>query len=197
MRIIGGTAGGRRIVAPAGRTARPTSDRAREALFAIIAARAGGGPAPAPALAGARVLDLFAGSGALGLEALSRGAAEAVFVDNDRQALAAIARNVAALGFGDRARIVRRDLARGRLLPAGPFDLVFCDPPYGRGLAGRTARMVATTGLLAPEGLLVVEERAGVEVAVAAPLALFDQRRYGDTCFWFLGLMRPGRGAAR
>lgn len=188
MRIIGGAAKGRRIVAPAGRIARPTSDRAREALFAIIAARAEGGSVPAPPLAGAQVLDLFAGSGALGLEALSRGAARAVFVDNDRRALAAIARNINALGFGGRARIVRRDLARGRLPLAGPFDLVFCDPPYGRGLAGRAAAKVAEAGLLARHGLLVVEERAGVAIPVVAPLALLDQRRYGDTCFWFFSL---------
>jgi len=175
VRIIAGTAGGRRIVAPAGRTTRPTSDRAREALFAILGDR----------VVGARVLDLFAGSGALGLEALSRGARAALFVDNDRRALAAIARNIETLGFADRAVYLRRDLCRCRKLPAGPFDLVFCDPPYGRGLGERMVALVAAEGLLAAGGILVVEERSSETVAGAGDLQLVQRRSYGDTCFWF------------
>ncbi|MEW6219521.1 MAG: 16S rRNA (guanine(966)-N(2))-methyltransferase RsmD [Thermodesulfobacteriota bacterium] len=180
MRIIAGTARGRRLAVPAGRSVRPTADRAREALFSILG----------PRVAGARVLDLFAGTGALGLEALSRGAASAVLVDSQPQALAILARNVEACGFGDRARILARDLDRGLafLEPlAGPqgFSLVFLDPPYRQGLAARTLEGLATGRLVAAGGWVVAEEAAGQELpALAGRLAIADQRRYGEAGFW-------------
>src|SRR5690606_16054845 len=126
VRIIAGAWGGRRIAAPAGRDTRPTTDRVREAWMSTLA----------PAIPGARVLDLFAGSGALGLEALPRGAAHATLVESAASALRVLRANVDALGAGDRARIVRGDALRfvERLGPH-EYDLVFADPPYGTGLA--------------------------------------------------------------
>lgn len=168
MRIIAGEWGGRRLVAPAGRTTRPTTDRAREAWFSIIAA----------ALPGARVLDLFAGSGALGLEALSRGASEATFVENDPRALAALRKNVDALGAGDRVSIIRGDALRAaRALEVGAFDVAFADPPYERGFA--TA--VAECWLAAAFARIL-----GIEHSPREPLPQGDDtRRYGDTAITF------------
>lgn len=122
MRIVAGTARGRRIEAPAGRETRPTTDRVREAVFNALGSMA--------AVDGATVIDLFAGSGALGLEALSRGAGHVTFVESDRRANQVISRNVAALGFGDQARVVAAD-AFSFLRSAAEVDLVLCDPPYG------------------------------------------------------------------
>src|SRR5680860_1409851 len=121
MRVVAGAAKGRRLVAPKGDDVRPTADRAKEALFASLQ----------PLLAGARVLDLFAGSGALGLEALSRGAATVTFVERDRRALEAIAGNIAAVGLSG-AEVVAHPVTRalGMELPGAPFDLVLADPPY-------------------------------------------------------------------
>lgn len=168
MRIIGGEWRARRLEAPAGRTTRPTTDRAREAWMSILH----------PSLPGARVLDLFAGSGALGLEALSRGAAEATFVDDDARAITALRKNLAALGAADRATIVRTDALRFvKTLGAGAFDIAFADPPYEQGLA--TA--------MADRWLDVAFSRIlGVE---HSPRELLgggdDSRRYGDTAITF------------
>jgi 16S rRNA (guanine(966)-N(2))-methyltransferase RsmD len=165
MRIVAGTHGGRRLTAPAGRATRPTSDRVREALFSILGER----------VPGARVLDLFAGTGALGLEALSRGAAQATFVDRDT---AAVRANLAALGLDGEVR--RMDVLAFLRGAPGPFDLVFVDPPYAE--ADRFGPKLAATlpATLAPGGLVVAESgrRHPLELA---PMATLDERRYGDT----------------
>ncbi len=188
MRIISGIARGRRLKTPArhqGRPQgkpriRPTSDRAREAIFNIIGSR----------VVNATVLDLFAGTGALGLEALSRGAGLALFVDQDREALALIAHNIGICAFSDRARIIRSDLTKGffsvrQQAPGQRFDLVFIDPPYGRGVAARVLAQLAAADLVAPAGLVVAEDASQESLPdQVAGLALVDQRRYGDTGFW-------------
>jgi len=173
VRIVAGAYGGRRIAAPSGATTRPTSDRVREALFSVL------GP-----LHDHVVLDLFAGSGALGLEALSRGAQRAVFVESDGWALATLRANVAGLGLPDDRAIVRAGdaalLARDAAARAEAYDLVFLDPPY-RLAAGLGVALGATLpGLLAPGARVVTESprRAPMELT---DLPLTQERRYGDT----------------
>ena len=167
MRIVAGTLGGRRLEVPRDARVRPTSDRVREAWMSILADR----------LPGARVLDLFAGSGALGLEALSRGAASAEFVEMHRASLAALAANIAALGVEDVATIRRGDAERyARELPEGAFDLAFADPPYSIDYAGR---LVAHFRRRPFARILSVEHRADVT------LPGDDTRRYGDTAITF------------
>ena len=177
MRIVGGIYGGRRLSAPPGRETRPTSDRVREALFAILEARAEEGTG---ALAGARVLDLFAGSGALGLEALSRGAANAVFVDSAQAAVKAVRANLAALGL--EAPVHRRDASaalRDAALRGDAYDLVFLDPPY-RPAAGLAAQLrEALPAVLAPGARVVAESDRRAPLPLG--LAVHDERRYGDT----------------
>lgn len=174
MRIIAGRFGGRRLVAPKGRATRPTSDRVREAIFSALGE-----------LGGARVLDLYAGTGALGIEALSRGAERAVFVESARPALAALRENLGALGLGSDARVLATSVARaaGELAGEGPFDVVFLDPPYAD-LADATAALAALVGR---EGLLrggadVVLEHASRDPAPTVPgLEQVASRVYGDT----------------
>lgn len=177
MRIIGGEFRGRTIHAPAGIATRPTAGRVRESLFNLLAHRP-------VTFEGARVLDLYAGSGALGLEALSRGAAFCLFVDEAAPARAAIRRNVEALGLIGCTRIFRRDAAdMGRWsanLP-GPFDLVFCDPPYGRGLGERALAAACAGGWLVAGALAVLEESAKADIETPPGWRLDDQRIYGDT----------------
>jgi len=170
VRIVAGRFGGRRIVAPAGRATRPTPDRVREALFSILGA-----------LDGEHVLDLFAGSGALGLEALSRGAARAVFVDEDPRAVAVVRRNLEALGV--QAPVHRRDALAFLGSPAAaalaPFGLVFLDPPYssGPGLAARLSERLLP--LLAQDALIVSESHQRAPLDLTLPRE--DERTYGDT----------------
>ena len=175
MRIVGGAHRGLALAGPPpGRDdIRPTTDRVRESLFNLLAHGPYGDPLP-----GARVLDLFAGTGALGLEALSRGAATTTFVDQGRAALALLRENVARLG-DEGARVLARDATRLGPNPGAPFDLVFLDPPYGRDLGTRALASAQAGGWLAPAALIVLEERAGS----AAPPGLtpLDARRYGDT----------------
>ena len=155
MRIVGGRFRGRRFAAPRSPTIHPTSDRLREALFNILA-HSYGDP-----VTGARVLDLFAGTGALGLEALSRGAAFALFVDQGAEARALIRQNVATLGLGGVTRIYRRDVTKlGPVHPLAPFSLAFLDPPYGKGLAERALTSARDGGWLSSDALVVVEESA-------------------------------------
>ncbi|HSZ70390.1 MAG TPA: 16S rRNA (guanine(966)-N(2))-methyltransferase RsmD [Solirubrobacteraceae bacterium] len=174
MRVIAGTFGGRRLHAPRGRATRPTSERVREALFSML------GP-----LQGEVVLDLFAGTGALAIEALSRGAARAVLVERDRRALGALERNLAELGLGPVQAEVRRDEAlravRNACGRAETYDLVFVDPPYGQ--AGELGRelAVALPPLLAPRARVVVESDARRGGPSLLPIAVEAQRRYGDT----------------
>ena len=153
MRIVGGRLRSRPLAAPKTQAIRPTSDRLRESLFNVLA-HAYGDP-----VTGARVLDLFAGTGALGIEALSRGASFALFVDDGAEARALLRENVAALGLGGTTRIFRRDATKlGPAHPIEPFSLVFLDPPYGQGLAERALASALDGGWLAPGALIVVEE---------------------------------------
>jgi 16S rRNA (guanine966-N2)-methyltransferase len=163
---VAGTFKGRRLEAPRGTRTRPTADRVREALFSMLGD-----------VQGARVLDLYAGSGALGIEALSRGAGSAVFVERDARAAAAIERNLAALGLD--ARVARQDALRFLTRAGGPFDLVFCDPPYDSAsrLAGPLAERLPA--LIAEDARIVTEsdKRNPLEL----PLPLRTERTYGDT----------------
>jgi 16S rRNA (guanine966-N2)-methyltransferase len=177
MRISSGTAKGRRLRSPTGGV-RPTSDRVKEALFNALA----------PRLAEARILDLFAGTGALGIEALSRGAARAVFVERDPRAAAATRRNLAAAGFEDRAE-VRRAVLPGALdvleREGAVFDLIVLDPPYGQALADRTLRRLAASPLLAPDGLIAAEGHWRDDPGEIPGLMRTRDARYGETGLWF------------
>jgi 16S rRNA (guanine966-N2)-methyltransferase len=174
MRIVGGRFRGRALAAPSSRAIRPTSDRLRESIFDILEHRFPGH------IEGARILDLFAGSGALAIEALSRGARFALFVDNGAEARALIRANVEAFALGGMTRIWRADATRLGLAPAGgPFALAFLDPPYGQGLAGPALASLIEGGWLEPDALLVVEEGAKTEIAAPAGLTSVDERIYG------------------
>ncbi|MCC6008006.1 MAG: 16S rRNA (guanine(966)-N(2))-methyltransferase RsmD [Rhodobacteraceae bacterium] len=178
MRIVGGAWRGRAL-APVGQgdeaaRLRPTSDRVREAIFNLLVNGAHAGVLP-----GARVLDLFAGTGAMGLEALSRGAESAVLVDSGQVAGRLIARNIGLLGAEGRARRLARDATRLGPCDGSPFDLVFLDPPYGRGLGLRALQEAQAGGWLAPGALIVWEEGAAPEPPRWAEV--LDRRRYGET----------------
>ena len=184
MRIVSGKFRGKAIAAPDGRDTRPTSDRARQAVFNILEHAAF-----APTLSGSRVIDLFAGSGALGLEALSRGAAFCLFVETDDQARGAIRENMDAMGLFGVSRIHRRDATDlgQRPASAGPaFDLAFLDPPYGKGLAERCLASLVKDGWLADDALAMVE-RGADEPPLAVPgFEVLDERVYGAARVWFL-----------
>lgn len=175
MRVIAGRFGGRRLLDAPKEGVRPTSDRVREALFARLGA-----------LDGCRVLDLYAGTGTLGIEAVSRGAAHAVFIERSRPALAVLERNLAVLGLVEEGvvRVVRGDVAtalRRLARDAEPFDRVFIDPPYESGEAVRALEALVAGRLLAPDAEVVVEASRRHPVAAVSGLALVDERRYGDT----------------
>ena len=184
MRIVSGRFRGKALVAPPGLSTRPTGDRARQAVFNILEHAAWSRP-----LEGARVIDLFAGSGALGFEALSRGGVFCLFVETDDAARGAIRENMEALGQFGAARVHRRDATDLGLRPgsAGPaFDLAFLDPPYGLGLGEKALAGLVEGGWLAP-GALVVLERASDEPALVAPgFEILDERTYGAARVWFL-----------
>jgi 16S rRNA (guanine966-N2)-methyltransferase len=182
LRVIAGSDRGRKLVSPPGDLVRPTKDMVREAMFSALDARG--------ALVDATVLDLFAGTGALGIEALSRGATRAVFVERDRTALDAIAANVTALRLGDRARVLAADVARflrGMPPPDGPFDLVLADPPYDTTDADVTALLVALAapGWLAPDAIVSVERPARHPVVVPTGWRTGWERAFGDTLLSF------------
>jgi 16S rRNA (guanine966-N2)-methyltransferase len=184
MRVIGGNLRGRVVASPKSQAIRPTADRLRESLFNILVH---GYDDP---ITGARVLDLFAGTGAFGIEALSRGAAFALFVDDGAEARALMRENVATLGLGGTSRIFRRDATKlGPAHPVEPFSLVFLDPPYGRGLAEKSLASARGGQWLTPDALVVVEEAA--EAAFVSPdgFAEVERRRYDDTEFTFLRAM--------
>ncbi len=182
MRIVGGKHSGARLTAPADRQTRPTSDRVREAVFNILTHGLDGF-----VLEGARVLDLFAGTGALGLEALSRGARFVQFVDDSAAARGVIRRNADAVGEIGRCKIWRRDATNlGPCAPQPRFDLLFCDPPYGRHLADRSLQSLIAGGWLNPDAIVVVEESSRANVDVPKELMRADQRQYGDTQVLFL-----------
>jgi 16S rRNA (guanine966-N2)-methyltransferase len=181
MRIVGGRLGGRTLASPRSQAIRPTADRLRESLFNILV-HAYGDP-----VTGARVLDLFAGTGALALEALSRGAAFVLFVDDAAEARALLRENIAALGLGGVTRIFRRDATRlGPAHPVEPFSLVFLDPPYGKGLAEKALVSASDGGWLAPSALIVVEEAADASFKAPAGFEEVERRRYDDTEVLFL-----------
>jgi 16S rRNA (guanine966-N2)-methyltransferase len=176
MRIVGGRLKGRMLLTPSSRAIRPTSERLRESIFDILEHRFPG------QVEGARVVDLFAGTGALAIEALSRGARFALFVDNGAEARALLRANVEALALGGVTRIWRADATKLGSGPAGgPFALAFVDPPYGQGLAGPALASLVEGGWLEPNALCVVEEAAKVEIVAPDGLALIDERVYGDT----------------
>jgi 16S rRNA (guanine966-N2)-methyltransferase len=183
MRIVGGDFRGRPLQSPPGEQTRPTADRARQAVFNILEhARWSEG------LEGRRVLDVFAGSGALGLEALSRGAAQALFIDKAEPALAVVRANVATLGVGARARLLKADATRlsKRLESEAPFDLALIDPPYGKGLGEMALASLRGEGWLAPDALVALERGAGEPPLTAPGFEVLDERRYGAARVWFL-----------
>jgi len=183
MRIVGGSLRGRVLAAPKTNAIRPTADRLREALFNILI-HAYGDP-----VSGARVLDLFAGTGALGIEAVSRGAAFVLFVDDGAEARAILRENVATLGLGGVTRIFRRDATKlGDAHPIAPFSLVFLDPPYGQGLAERAIAAARAGGWLASDALVVVEEAAKADFTAPAGFDELERRAYDDTA---LVMLRP------
>jgi 16S rRNA (guanine966-N2)-methyltransferase len=176
MRVTGGVFRSRALRAPRGTTTRPTSDRVREAIFSMLAS---GGLMEEE---GARVLDLYAGSGALALEAVSRGAGEAVLVEHGRDALAAIRDNVESLDVGDRVRVVAARVERALEKIEGPFMVVFLDPPYADVRAPGFARILeGAAGLLADQGVIVLEHASGDVPPVVPKLTLDRTRQYGDT----------------
>ena len=184
MRIVGGRWRGRNLAAPKSQGVRPTADRLRESLFNILL-HSYGDP-----VGGARVLDLFAGTGALGLEALSRGAAFALFVDDGVEARALLRQNVEALGAGGMSRVFRRDAtALGPAHPLEPFSLVFLDPPYVKGLAERALVCAHEGGWLTPDALIVVEEKTGV-FTTPPGFSEIERRAYDETEFSFLRLSK-------
>ena len=176
MRIVAGTFRGRHLLSPNTDAIRPTSDRVRGAIFNILAHADAGG-----SIEGARVLDLFAGTGALGLEALSRGADFCLFVEKASDARTLLTRNVALLGVTDQAEVKVADATRLGVAPRDKFTLVFLDPPYGQGLAEKGLSAAATGGWLAKNALIVVEERAGTTLDWPPGFEVVDTRRWGDT----------------
>lgn len=181
MRVIAGRLRGRRLQAPPGTSTRPTSDRVREALFSMLGD-----------VQDASVLDLFAGTGALGIEALSRGARFAMFVDNGTEARALLRSNIEAMGLGGATKVWRADATRlGKAPAGGPFGLAFVDPPYGQNLAGPALNALVEGGWLEPSALIVVEEAAKAAVATPEGLELVDGRTYGDTQILILARSGP------
>jgi 16S rRNA (guanine966-N2)-methyltransferase len=181
MRVVGGRLRGRNLAAPASHEIRPTADRLRESLFNILV------HAYANPIEGARVLDLFAGTGALGIEAISRGAGFALFVDNGAEARALLRNNVEALGLGGVTKVYRRDATDlGPAHPVEPFSLVFLDPPYGKGLADQALVSLRDGGWLTPGALLVVEEAKAAQFVAPDGFEELERRAYDDTEFMFL-----------
>jgi 16S rRNA (guanine966-N2)-methyltransferase len=175
MRIVAGRLKGRSLAGPKSSAIRPTSDRLRETIFNVLV-HGYGDP-----VTGARVLDLFAGTGAMGLEAISRGAAFALLVDDGAEARSLIRANVEALGLGGLTRVFRRDATKlGAANPIEPFSLVFCDPPYGKSLASPALVAARDGGWLLPDALVMVEEEAGA-FAVPDGFEELERRDYGDT----------------
>ncbi len=176
MRVVGGRLRSRPIAGPKGMGLRPTADRLREALFNILM-HAYGDP-----VTGARVLDLFAGTGALGIEAISRGAVFVQFVDDGVEARALLRANTEQLGLGGVSRIFRRDATKlGPAHPMEPFSLVFADPPYGKGLAEKALVSARDGGWLTPHALIVVEEAADAGFAAPEGFEELERRTYDDT----------------
>lgn len=180
MRIVGGALRGRVLQAPSSRDIRPTSDRLRESLFNILMHAHG------VSFEGACIMDVFAGTGALGLEALSRGAAFAMFVESGAEARALLRQNIEALGQGGKSRIFRRDAAQlGKAPPGQTFDLALLDPPYGKALADQALAGLVAGGWLKPGALVVVEDEASAKVQAPQGLKLVETREFGATALHF------------
>lgn len=181
MRIIGGVHGGRKLHTPSGRHIRPTSDRVKEALFSILAG----------SVAGAAVLDLFAGTGSLALEALSRGAAEAVCVEADKRALAVLRKNVRTVGLEETVRILPQRVQRALPVLGAEgceFDIVFLDPPYKKGLVVRTVELLSKYSIVSKKGLIAAEhsQEELKELQSLAGFSAVSRREYGSTALTFL-----------
>jgi len=185
MRIVGGTLSGRRLASPKSDAIRPTTDRARESLFNILE------HSYPDSIEGARVLDLFSGSGALGIEAISRGASYCLFVEEAPAARALVRENVESLGLQGRTRIFRRDAAHlGPIGTMQPFNLVFADPPYGRGLAEKAIASALAGGWLTDEALIVVEESAATPFRAPEGVVIHEMRTYSSSTLAFCGIVR-------
>jgi 16S rRNA (guanine966-N2)-methyltransferase len=181
MRVVGGRLKGRSLAYPSSREIRPTADRLRESVFNILI------HAYDDPIQDARVLDLFAGTGALGLEAVSRGAKFALFVDNGAEARALLRNNVEALGLGGVTKVYRRDATNlGPAHPVEPFSLAFLDPPYGKGLAQQALASLRDGGWLTPGALVVVEEAKAAAFVAPDGFVELERRAYDDTEFVFL-----------
>jgi 16S rRNA (guanine966-N2)-methyltransferase len=188
MRVVGGRLRGRALAGPKSQSIRPTADRLREALFNILR-HAYDDPVSA-----ARVLDLFAGTGALGIEALSHGAAFALLVDDGAEARALLRENTTTLGLGGVTKIYRRDAAKlGPIEALAPFSLAFLDPPYGQDLAEKALASARAGGWLTPDALIVVEEAVKSAFAPPEGFTELERRRYDDTEFVILRLTSPDR----
>ena len=191
MRVVGGKLRGRALVTPKDGTVRPTSDRVREAVFNILEHGI-----TDFAIDGVNVLDLFAGTGALGIEALSRGAAQGVFVENAAASRALIQENFQALGLAGVATIFRRSAVDlGAAYRKLSFQLVFADPPYGKGLAEQAISAAISNGWLSDGAVIVIEESADAEIALPADCQVLDERRYGGTQV-VIGRYVAGKAAA-
>lgn len=180
MRIVGGEFRGRSLAAPKSNAIRPTIDRTRESLFNIL------GHAYPESLDGTRILDLFAGTGAVGLEALSRGCRVALFVENGVEGRGLLWENIDALGLHGRARILRRDATKlGGVNNIEPFDMIFADPPYGQGHGEKALQAAHVGGWLTPGALAILEERGDVIISVDPVFKPLEQRTFGDTKMYF------------
>lgn len=186
MRIVGGTFKGRALKTPSSQAVRPTSDRARQALFNILEHNSDLF-SEGQALEDANVIDLFAGTGALGLEALSRGAAYALFVDSSVEGRGLIRENMLTMGVAVRARLFKRDATkigdRGKM---DPFTLAFLDPPYGKELGDQALKALDEGGWLAPGALVVLEESVKADVVIADAFSMLDERDMGEARMRFL-----------
>jgi 16S rRNA (guanine(966)-N(2))-methyltransferase RsmD len=188
VRIVGGSARGKKLVPFSGQNIRPTSDRIREAVFSSLFSRMG-------SFQGYNALDLFAGTGALGIEALSRGASSATFVDNNAQAIKIIRENLVNCGLLEKARIIHNNVFEScqQLLEAAPFDIIFLDPPYGQGLVEKTLKKIAEINCLSQEGILCVETPAKEIIAEDFhPLLKLKTSRYGSTQIYLFQVSNEG-----
>jgi len=181
MRIVAGKFRGKPLTSPSDDSIRPTADRVRESMFNILASRLG------PVFTDIRVLDLFAGTGALGFEALSRGAAHVTFVETGAEGRGLIRDHIEVFGAGGITKLLRRDATDlGPPATFGQFDLVFLDPPYGQGLGEKALASMAANGWLAPEATIVFEESAATQVELPEGYTLDDRREYGSAAIHFL-----------
>lgn len=187
MRVVGGRLKGRRLFSSRAASLRPTTDKVREAVFDILASRL--------RLEGLRVLDLFAGTGAMGIEAMSRGASGAVFVEKDRSAVSVIRKNLEVTRLAESAVVINRDASgaiRALTAKGERFSLVFMDAPYDTPLTAGTIEELATSSILGPGAIIVAETSKRTELDATEGLELTDKRRYGDTALWFFTAAASG-----